>query len=187
MQLDPSSGWCDGIQHCPSPNFNQRPLGEVSLLVIHNISLPPGEFGTGKVQAFFQNRLDADEHPYFAGIASLQVSAHFFIERDGAVTQFVSCNERAWHAGQSRFAERENCNDFSLGIELEGTDDLPFTAAQYAALIALTQQLQAAYPAITPARICGHSDIAPGRKTDPGPAFDWQRMRMALQQDKELI
>lgn len=186
MQLDPSSGWCDGIQHCPSPNFNQRPLGEVSLLVIHNISLPPGEFGTGKVQAFFQNRLDADEHPYFASIASLQVSAHFFIERNGAVTQFVSCNERAWHAGQSRFAERENCNDFSLGIELEGTDDLPFTAAQYAALIALTQQLQAAYPAITLARICGHSDIAPGRKTDPGPAFDWQRMRLALQQDKEL-
>lgn len=186
MQLDPSSGWCNGIQHCPSPNFNQRPLGEVSLLVIHNISLPPGKFGKGKVQAFFQNRLDADEHPYFASIASLQVSAHFFIERDGAVTQFVSCNERAWHAGQSRFAERENCNDFSLGIELEGTDDLPFTAAQYAALIALTQQLQAAYPAITLARICGHSDIAPGRKTDPGPAFDWQRMRMALQQDKEL-
>ena len=186
MQLDPSSGWCDGIQHCPSPNFNQRPLGEISLLVIHNISLPPGQFGTGKVQAFFQNRLDVDEHPYFASIASLQVSAHFFIERDGAVTQFVSCNERAWHAGVSRFAERENCNDFSLGIELEGTDDQAFTAAQYAALIELTQQLQAAYPAITVARICGHSDIAPGRKTDPGPAFDWQRVRMALQQDKEL-
>lgn len=186
MQLDPSSGWCDGIQHCPSPNFNQRPLGEVSLLVIHNISLPPGQFGTGKVQAFFQNRLDADEHPYFASIASLQVSAHFFIERDGAVTQFVSCNERAWHAGVSRFVERENCNDFSLGIELEGTDDLPFTALQYAALIELTRQLQAAYPAITLGRICGHSDIAPGRKTDPGPAFDWQRVRMALQQDKEL-
>lgn len=186
MQLDPSSGWCDGIQHCPSPNFNQRPLGEVSLLVIHNISLPPGQFGTGKVQAFFQNRLDADEHPYFASIASLQVSAHFFIERDGAVTQFVSCNERAWHAGVSRFAERENCNDFSLGIELEGTDDLPFTAVQYAALIELTRQLQAAYPAITLERICGHSDIAPGRKTDPGPVFDWQRVRMALQQDKEL-
>ena len=186
MQLDPSSGWCDGIQHCPSPNFNQRPLGEVSLLVIHNISLPPGQFGTGKVKAFFQNRLDADEHPYFASIASLQVSAHFFIERDGAVTQFVSCNERAWHAGVSLFAERENCNDFSLGIELEGTDDLPFTVAQYAALIDLIQQLQAAYPAITVERICGHSDIAPGRKTDPGPAFDWQRIRIALQQDKEL-
>ena len=186
MQLDPFSGWCDGIQHCPSPNFNQRPLGEVSLLVIHNISLPPGQFGTGKVQAFFQNRLDADEHPYFASIASLQVSAHFFIERDGSVTQFVSCNERAWHAGVSRFAERENCNDFSLGIELEGTDDLPFTAAQYAALIKLTRQLQTAYPAITLQRICGHSDIAPGRKTDPGSAFDWQRVRLALQQDKEL-
>ncbi|WP_339413877.1 1,6-anhydro-N-acetylmuramyl-L-alanine amidase AmpD [Pseudomonas sp. EA_35y_Pfl2_R5] len=186
MQLDPFSGWCDGIQHCPSPNFNQRPLGEVSLLVIHNISLPPGQFGTGKVQAFFQNRLDAHEHPYFESIASLQVSAHFFIERDGVVTQFVSCNERAWHAGVSRFAERENCNDFSLGIELEGTDDLPFTAAQYAALIKLTRQLQTAYPAITLQRICGHSDIAPGRKTDPGSAFDWQRVRLALQQDKEL-
>ena len=186
MQLDPSSGWCDGVQHCPSPNANQRPQGEVSLLVIHNISLPPGQFGTGKVQAFFQNRLDASEHPYFAGIASMQVSAHFFIERDGVVTQFVSCNERAWHAGQSRFAERENCNDFSLGIELEGTDDLPFTAQQYVALIELAGLLQAAYPAITLARICGHSDIAPGRKTDPGPAFDWQRLRMALQQGEEL-
>lgn len=186
MQLDPSSGWCDGVRHCPSPNFNQRPLGEVSLLVIHNISLPPGQFGTGKVQAFFQNRLNADEHPYFASIASMQVSAHFFIERDGAVSQFVSCNERAWHAGQSRFAERENCNDFSLGIELEGTDDLPFTVPQYAALIELVQQLQAAYPAITLERICGHSDIAPGRKTDPGPAFDWHYMRLALQHDKEL-
>lgn len=186
MQLDPSSGWCDGVRHCPSPNFNQRPQAEVSLLVIHNISLPPGQFGTGKVQAFFQNRLDAEEHPYFASIASMQVSAHFFIERDGAVSQFVSCNERAWHAGQSRFAERENCNDFSLGIELEGTDDLPFTVAQYAALLELIEQLQAAYPAITLERICGHSDIAPGRKTDPGPAFDWQAVRRALQQDKEL-
>lgn len=186
MQLDPSSGWCDSVRHCPSPNFNQRPQGEISLLVIHNISLPPGQFGTGKVQAFFQNRLDADEHPYFASIASLQVSAHFFIERDGVVTQFVSCNERAWHAGQSRFAGRENCNDFSLGIELEGTDDLPFTAQQYVALVDLVRQLQAAYPAITLERMCGHSDIAPGRKTDPGPAFDWQRVRLALQQDKEL-
>lgn len=187
MQLEPSSGWCAGIAHCPSPNFNPRPLGEVSLLVIHNISLPPGQFGTGKVQALFQNRLDADEHPYFAGIANLQVSAHFLIERNGAVTQFVSCNDRAWHAGQSRFAGRENCNDFSLGIELEGTDDLPFTAAQYEVLVELIRQLQAVYPAISLERICGHSDIAPGRKTDPGPAFDWQHVRMALQQDKELI
>lgn len=180
MQLDPASGWCQGISHCPSPNFNWRPQGEVSLLVIHNISLPPGQFGTGKVQEFFQNRLNPDEHPYFDGIRDLKVSAHFLIERDGAVTQFVSCNERAWHAGVSLFEGRENCNDFSVGIELEGTDDQPFTEPQYAALTALVVQLRFAYPAITPERICGHSDIAPGRKTDPGPAFDWARLRAAL-------
>ncbi|MNF26178.1 1,6-anhydro-N-acetylmuramyl-L-alanine amidase AmpD [compost metagenome] len=184
MQLDPASGWCEGARHCPSPNFNERPAGEISLLVIHNISLPPAQFATGKVQAFFQNRLDITEHPYFEGIAQLRVSAHFLIERDGTLTQFVSCLERAWHAGVSRFAGREGCNDFSLGIELEGTDDLPFTDAQYQALSALTRQLQAAYPAITLERICGHSDIAPGRKTDPGPAFDWARYRAGLQ-DKE--
>jgi N-acetyl-anhydromuramoyl-L-alanine amidase len=180
MRLDPSSGWCEGVEHCPSPNFNQRPLGEVSLLVIHNISLPPGQFGTGKVKAFFQNHLDGNEHPYFAGIASMTVSAHFLIERGGGVTQFVSCNERAWHAGQSCFEGRDNCNDFSVGIELEGTDDVPFTEPQYVALIALTRELQAVYPAITLERICGHSDIAPGRKTDPGPAFDWSRVRRTL-------
>lgn len=180
MQLDSASGWCHGIRHCPSPNFNARPQAEVSLLVIHNISLPPGQFGTGKVQEFFQNRLCADEHPYFATITSLQVSAHFLIERDGAITQFVSCDERAWHAGQSRFAERDNCNDFSLGVELEGTDELPFTDGQYIALVELIRLLQARYPALTVERICGHSDIAPGRKTDPGPAFDWRRLRRAL-------
>ncbi|MGH8433406.1 MAG: 1,6-anhydro-N-acetylmuramyl-L-alanine amidase AmpD [Pseudomonas sp.] len=180
MQLDSVSGWCEDVRRCPSPNFNVRPQGEISLLVIHNISLPPGQFGTGKVQEFFQNQLRADEHPYFAGIAALQVSAHFLIERDGAVTQFVSCLERAWHAGISQFEGRENCNDFSLGIELEGTDELPFTEAQYAALVQLSRVLQSAYPAITLERICGHSDIAPGRKTDPGPAFDWLRLRAAL-------
>lgn len=184
MQLDPASGWCDGIRHCPSPNFNARPQGEVSLLVIHNISLPPGQFGTGKVQQFFQNRLPADEHPYFAGIAQLTVSAHFLIERDGAVTQFVSCNARAWHAGVSSFAGRENCNDFSVGIELEGTDELPFSDAQYQALIGLTRQLLDAYPQLSVERICGHSDIAPGRKTDPGPCFDWARLRAALQGER---
>lgn len=181
MQLDSTSGWCHGIRHCPSPNFNARPQAEVSLLVLHNISLPPGQFGTGKVQEFFQNRLCTDEHPYFATIASLQVSAHFLIERDGQISQFVSCNERAWHAGQSLYAGRDNCNDFSVGIELEGTDDLPFSDAQYEALCDLILLLLAAYPALTPERICGHSDIAPGRKTDPGPAFDWQRLRTALQ------
>lgn len=184
MRLDPASGWCDGIRHCPSPNFNARPQGEVSLLVIHNISLPPGQFGTGKVQQFFQNRLPADEHPYFAGIAQLTVSAHFLIERDGTVTQFVSCNARAWHAGVSSFAGRENCNDFSVGIELEGTDELPFSDAQYQALIGLTRQLLDAYPQLSVERICGHSDIAPGRKTDPGPCFDWARLRAALQGER---
>ena len=181
MQLDPDSGWCDGVRHCPSPNCNARPLGEISLLVIHNISLPPGQFGTGRVQQFFQNCLPADEHPYFAGIAQLTVSAHFLIERDGGVTQFVSCAERAWHAGVSSFAGRENCNDFSIGIELEGTDDLPFTDAQYQALVELTRQLLRAYPQMSVERICGHSDIAPGRKTDPGPCFDWPRLRAGLQ------
>ncbi|KTB65655.1 N-acetyl-anhydromuranmyl-L-alanine amidase [Pseudomonas viridiflava ICMP 13104] len=180
MQLDSASGWCAGVQHCPSPNFNARPDGEISLLVIHNISLPPAQFKTGKVQAFFQNRLDTTEHPYFAGIADLRVSAHFLIERDGDVIQFVSCLDRAWHAGVSSFDGREGCNDFSIGIELEGTDEQPFSEAQYHALIDLTRQLRKAFVAITPERICGHSDIAPGRKTDPGPCFDWARFRAAL-------
>lgn len=180
MQLDPLTGWCKGIGHCPSPNFNTRPDGEISLLVIHNISLPPGQFGTGKVPELFQNTLRAEEHPYFEGICHLRVSAHFLIERDGTVTQFVSCLERAWHAGVSLFEGRENCNDFSLGIELEGTDDQPFTDAQYEALSALSGQLCRAYPAITAERICGHSDIAPGRKTDPGDYFEWPRFFAGL-------
>lgn len=181
MLLDPVTGWCAGVHHCPSANCNERPQGEISLLVLHNISLPPGQFGTGKVREFFTTGLNASEHEYFAGIAELRVSAHFFIERDGQVSQFVSCLQRAWHAGVSSFAGRENCNDFSLGIELEGTDDLPYSAAQYAALTALVRQLLAAYPALSVERICGHSDIAPGRKTDPGPAFDWARWRADLQ------
>ncbi len=179
MQLDLATGWCRGIRHCPSPNFNARPDGEISLLVIHNISLPPGCYGTGKVHQLFQNCLHGDEHPYFQQIAGLQVSAHFLIERDGSVSQFVSCLDRAWHAGVSCFDGREGCNDFSLGIELEGTDDAPFSDVQYERLIALARLLQQAYPGITPARVCGHSDIAPGRKTDPGPAFDWGRLRAA--------
>ncbi|MEK1908401.1 MAG: 1,6-anhydro-N-acetylmuramyl-L-alanine amidase AmpD [Pseudomonas sp.] len=185
MQLDPVTGWCVDVQHCPSPNFNARPSGEVSLLVIHNISLPPGQFGTGKVQQFFQNCLPGEEHPYFADIVQLQVSAHFLIERDGGVTQFVACGERAWHAGVSSFDGREGCNDFSLGIELEGTDEQPFSDAQYASLIELTHQLLQAYPELSVQRICGHSDIAPGRKTDPGPYFDWERLRLALSERGE--
>jgi len=167
MRLDCESGWLEGANHCPSSHCNARPHGEISLLVIHNISLPPGQFGTGKVQAFFCGGLNAGEHPYFAQIADLRVSAHFFIERDGGITQFVSCLEL------SRFDGRENCNDFSIGIELEGTDSTPFSEAQYHALAQLSLELQAAWPAITDTRICGHSDIAPGRKTDPGSCFDW--------------
>src|SRR5690606_32517592 len=144
MRVDSSTGWVSGIRHCPSPNFNARPQGEISLLVIHNISLPPGQFGTGKVRECFTNCLRADEHPYFSEICQLQVSAHFLIERDGGITQFVSCLERAWHAGVSCFEGRENCNDFSLGIELEGTDELPYADAQYDALVELVGLLQGA-------------------------------------------
>ena len=180
MLLDPVTGWCAGVRHCPSAHCNERPQGEISLLVLHNISLPPGQFGTGKVQEFFTSGLNASEHAYFAGIVDMRVSAHFFIERDGQISQFVSCLQRAWHAGVSSFAGRDNCNDFSLGIELEGTDDLPYSEAQYDALMPLVQQLLAAYPALSVERICGHCDIAPGRKTDPGPAFDWPRLRTAL-------
>ncbi|MFV3403698.1 MULTISPECIES: 1,6-anhydro-N-acetylmuramyl-L-alanine amidase AmpD [Pseudomonas] len=186
MQLDRATGWFSGVTRCPSPNFNTRPEGEaISLLVIHNISLPPACFGTGKVQQFFQNRLDPSEHPYFEGISQLTVSAHLFVERDGAVTQFVSLLDRAWHAGVSRFEGREGCNDFSIGIELEGTDELPYTDAQYATLAHLTGQIRQAWPAIDLARIQGHSDIAPGRKTDPGPAFDWPRYRAAVQSNED--
>ena len=180
MLLDPVTGWCSGVRHCPSAHCNERPQGEISLLVLHNISLPPGQFGTGKVQEFFTSGLNASEHAYFSGIVDMRVSAHFFIERDGQISQFVSCLQRAWHAGVWSFAGRHNSNDFSLGIELEGTDDLPYSEAQYDALVPLVQQLLAAYPALSVERICGHSDIAPGRKTDPGPAFDWPRLRTAL-------
>jgi AmpD protein len=174
-------GWLAGCQAIVSPNFNQRPDGvAVDLLVIHNISLPPGEFGTNYVSAFFCNRLDASAHPYFETIAELQVSAHFFIARTGTLMQFVSVLERAWHAGTSSFEGVDNCNNYSIGVELEGCDDIPYTDAQYVALIDLTHKLQAMFPQITRQRIVGHEQIAPGRKTDPGPAFDWTRYLTAL-------
>ncbi|SFQ61159.1 AmpD protein [Halopseudomonas formosensis] len=173
MQVD-QNGWLSEAAHCPSSHFNERPdPDDISLLVIHNISLPPGQFGTGCVQQFFSGTLDCSAHPYFLEIADLRVSAHFLVERDGSITQFVSCLQRAWHAGQSAFAGRDNCNDFSIGVELEGTDELPYTAAQYDSLVRLTRALRRAYPLITAQRITGHEHIAPGRKTDPGPAFDW--------------
>ena len=179
-------GQLKGARQVPSPNFNQRPAGtEIQMIVVHNISLPPSQFGGGYIEQFFQNKLDWSVHPYFQTIEGMQVSTHLLILRTGEVLQFVNFNDRAWHAGISSFEGRETCNDFSLGIELEGTDEQPFTDAQYQALTALTRQLQVAYPAITSNRICGHSDVAPGRKTDPGPAFDWMRFRGALQHTGE--
>lgn len=176
-----AAGWLQPARRCPSPNFNQRPPAcAVDLLVIHNISLPPGQFGGGCIEALFTNRLDSSAHPSFAELAGLQVSAHLLIDRTGTVTQFVPLHLRAWHAGESRFEGRDNCNDFSIGIELEGTDHTPYTEAQYHALAAVTQALRAVFPGIVPARIVGHSDIAPVRKTDPGPAFDWPRYRQSL-------
>lgn len=169
-------GWLADARLCPSPNCGDRPAGsEVSLLVIHNISLPPGQFGGGYIEQFFTNVLNANEHSYFAGIAELQVSAHFLIDRQGEVVQFVPLHQRAWHAGDSSFAGCANCNDYSIGIELEGTDVDPYSDKQYQGLVQLSRQLLSAYPALSAERIVGHSDISPGRKTDPGSAFDWPR------------
>lgn len=169
-------GWLAGVQVLASPNFNRRPADvDVDLLVIHNISLPPGEFNTGCIQSFFCNQLDPRQHPYFATIAQLQVSAHFLITRAGDIIQFVSVFDRAWHAGASSFAGVENCNDYSIGVELEGCDEIPYTDAQYQALVELTKQLNCIFPGIIAGRIVGHEHIAPGRKTDPGVAFDWAR------------
>ncbi|WP_035517720.1 1,6-anhydro-N-acetylmuramyl-L-alanine amidase AmpD [Pseudohaliea rubra] len=166
---------------CPSPNCNERPAGaSPELIVLHNISLPPGEFGGGHVQALFCNRLDPAVHPFFEEVAGLCVSAHFLVDRRGRLTQFVSCDRRAWHAGISTWCGRDNCNDFSIGIELEGTDHTPYSDAQYAVLGGLVPALCSAYATLGAARITGHSDIAPGRKTDPGPAFDWERLSALL-------
>jgi N-acetyl-anhydromuramoyl-L-alanine amidase len=174
-------GYLTAATQCPSPNFNQRPQGQpLNLLVIHNISLPPGCFGTGCVQSFFTNQLDTALDPYFQIIAELKVSAHLFIERTGKMTQFVAFGERAWHAGVSSFNGVENCNDYSIGIELEGCDNIAYTDAQYDALGKVTRQILSAYPAITLERIVGHSQIAPERKTDPGEAFDWDRFHKLL-------
>jgi AmpD protein len=175
LQLD-RHGWLKparGVTHAPSPNFDGRPPRiPISLLVIHNISLPPGEFGGPHVHGLFCNRLDHGAHPWLERLRGLRVSAHLFVRRNGAIVQFVSTDDRAWHAGVSRFEGRERCNDFSIGIELEGTDTLPYTDEQYAALARLTPALTARYPLRA---VRGHSDIAPQRKTDPGPAFDWAR------------
>lgn len=171
-----AAGWLTGVRRRESPNCNDRPAGEVSLIVIHGISLPPGEFGGAEIDAFFTNTLDCTAHPYFARLQGVEVSSHLLIRRDGELVQYVPFSKRAWHAGQSCFEGREACNDFSIGIELEGTDELPYTDQQYRALNAVVSRLQAHYPQITAERIVGHADIAPGRKTDPGKAFDWSRV-----------
>lgn len=182
LDYDPVQGRFARARWCPSPNHDARPDGAaIDAVVIHNISLPPGQFGGQHVDALFCNCLDAGAHPYFAGIADLRVSAHLLIERDGSLVQFVPLTQRAWHAGQSALHGRTAWNDFSVGIELEGADTVPFDDRQYATLGAVLDTLLAQYPAIRPEMIVGHSDIAPGRKTDPGPAFDWARLRNQLE------
>ncbi len=182
LRLDPVTGWIKGVRRLPSPNFDARPAGaEVEIVVVHNISLPPGAFGGHYVERLFSNTLDPEAHPYFRDIAHRPVSAHLFVDRRGAVTQFVSLYDRAWHAGASSFRGRERCNDFSVGIELEGADHVPFEDAQYARLADLIRLLRARWPILADdERLVGHSDVAPGRKTDPGPAFDWARLRRLL-------
>ncbi|MGR8934780.1 MAG: 1,6-anhydro-N-acetylmuramyl-L-alanine amidase AmpD [Gammaproteobacteria bacterium] len=165
----------------PSPNFDTRPdANDISLLVLHCISLPPGEFGLPFIDQLFCNRLDPGAHPYFAGIYQLTVSAHLLIRRDGQITQYVAFDQRAWHAGASEYQGRDRCNDFSIGIELEGTDSSVYTDKQYDVLQEVIETLLLHYPRLSRQRIVGHSDIAPGRKTDPGTGFDWPRLRQSL-------
>jgi AmpD protein len=184
FQID-AGGWAAAVLRLPSPNFDQRSEGtEIALLVIHNISLPPSQFGGPFIADLFLNRLDYDADPYFDQLRPLRVSAHFLIRRDGAVMQFVSANDRAWHAGASTFCGQERCNDFSIGIELEGTDCEPFEPAQYLALAALTVALTAAYPL---SNVTGHEHIAPGRKTDPGPFFNWAEYQLQYQKERQKL
>jgi AmpD protein len=175
-------GWSSNVLREPSPNFDARAADTtIDLLVIHNISLPPGQFGGPYIPDLFGNRLDCDAHPYFDQLRALRVSAHFLIRRDGLVMQFVSANDRAWHAGASSFCGRERCNDFSIGIELEGSDFEAFEAIQYERLAGLTDALEARYPLTD---VLGHEHIAPGRKTDPGPFFDWSRYLKSLHEQQ---
>jgi len=168
--------WLKQATPCPSPNYNERPSQSLDLLVVHNISLPPNQFDNGFIEDFFCNQLDCSLDPYFDQIKGLKVSAHLLIKRDGSTVQFVPFDKRAWHAGVSHFAGRDNCNDFSIGIELEGADDVAYTAIQYEVLAEVSHCICAEYK-IASDHIVGHSDIAPGRKTDPGPSFDWVKFK----------
>jgi len=171
-------GVLEGALQIPSPNCDERPEGAaVTLLVVHNISLPPGKFGSDAIVRFFTNTLDFSAHPYYETLRGLEVSAHFLVRRDGELIQLVPCTKRAWHAGASSWRGRERCNDFSVGVELEGDDDQAFAGPQYSRLTGLLSSLRGRYPIVD---VVGHSDIAPRRKTDPGPAFDWPRFRKSL-------
>lgn len=181
LTIDAQSGRLLDARFVPSPNCDARPDdATIDLVVIHGISLPPGEFGGPWIEALFTNTLNPDGHPYFAEIHELRVSSHLLIRRDGELVQFVPFHRRAWHAGASRYRERDNCNDFAIGIELEGTDDTPYSEVQYRQLEHVVRALSAIYPHITAERVVGHCDVAPGRKSDPGPAFDWPRLYAAL-------
>lgn len=181
MQIE--NHWLLEARPCPSPFFNERPAGEMSLLVVHNIALPPLTYGGQAIEQLFTGCLPTDAHPYFAQLKGLEVSAHLLIRRTGELVQFVAFDKRAWHAGVSSFAGRKQCNDFSIGIELEGSDNQPYTQQQYQQLAGVTYLLMRHYPLISQERICGHNAIAPKRKTDPGEAFNWQ----AYQQDLNAL
>lgn len=181
MKVDVVSGLLDAADYQPSPNCDQRPAGQgPELVVVHGISLPPGEFGGPWITDLFLNRLDVGAHPFFAEIEGLRVSAHLLIRRDGELIQYVPFHQRAWHAGQSCYRGRECCNDFAIGIELEGTDETPYAPVQYRVLAEVVRALREAYPAIAADAVTGHEHIAPGRKTDPGPAFDWPHLARLL-------
>lgn len=172
------AGWLQSVEVIRSPNFDARPAdSKIKLVVVHGISLPPGEYGGGHIKDFFCNNLDVDAHEYFDSICEMKVSAHCLIERDGEIIQFVSFLDRAWHAGDSEWRGEQACNDFSIGIELEGCDEQAYSEDQYLSLANLIASLRSKYPAIEKEAITGHSDIAPGRKTDPGLAFDWEKLR----------
>jgi AmpD protein len=181
QKIDTTTGLIAGVRQVLSPHFDSRPRGTVpELLIVHGISLPPGEFEGPWIDRLFTGTLPADAHPSFRERAGLRVSAHALIRRDGQITQYVPFGMRAWHAGESQYRGRSGCNDFSIGVELEGTDDRPYTDAQYTQLAVLATALLAAYGALNEEHIVGHSDVAPGRKTDPGPSFDWPRFRALL-------
>lgn len=183
MNINPDTGRLANARWQPSPNYDPRPPGLVpELIVVHGISLPPNQFGGRGVEDLFTNQLDIEQDEYYLGLQGLRVSAHLFIRRDGEIIQFVDFNHRAWHAGVSSYQGRDACNDFSIGIELEGADHIPYTASQYQALATVIKALEQAYPSLKSTQVVGHCDIAPGRKTDPGPLFSWQALNRLIEE-----